>query len=403
MGKHYFLARQPILDRDLKLFAYELLFRDSKTNSAPGDINAVSATAQVLTHAMEIGLDRLSRGHLTFINLPREFLLDPALLPIDPVRVMLEILEDVTPDEEVVAGVRDLQDSGFKIALDDVVDAAVYDDLLPYVDTVKIDIREMAPENWGEQIARLKRYGCNVLAEKVETEEEFKQLKALGVDYFQGYFFARPRIVSGRRLPTNKIALLRLLSKLNDPDTDVDELQALISQDVGLSIRALAYVNSAANALNRKIESVREAVVWLGREMIRNWVVLYIMSGVEGKADEVVTLGLVRGRVCELLAQRCGLAGPDGFFTVGLFSVLDALLDVALTDALEHLSLPLDMRDALVSHSGDKGDALQCALRLEAGEAGSVPFRDLDEIELSDVYMEAVEWADIAARQAGLD
>ena len=144
-------------------------------------------------------------------------------------------------------------------------------------------------------------------------------------------------------------------------------------------------------------------MVWLGRETIRNWVVLYIMSGVEGKADEVVTLGLVRGRVCELLAQRCGLAGADGFFTVGLFSVLDALLDVALTEALEHLSLPMEMRDALVSHAGEKGEALQCALRLEAGEAGSVPFRDLDEIALSDVYIEAVEWADIAARQAGLD
>ena len=276
MGKHYFLARQPILDRDLKLFAYELLFRNSTVNSAPEDIEAVSATAQVLTHAVEIGLERLSRGHLTFINLPREFLVDPTLLPIDPVRVMLEILEDVAPDEEVVAGVRELQDSGFKIALDDVVDAAAYADLLPYVDTVKIDIREMAAENWSEQIARLKGYGCKVLAEKVETEEEFMRLKALGVDYFQGYFFARPRIVSGRRLPTNKIALLRLLrllSKLNDPDTDVDELQTLISQDVGLSIRALAYVNSAANALNRKIESVREAVVWLGRETIRNWVV----------------------------------------------------------------------------------------------------------------------------------
>ena len=214
MGKHYFLARQPILDRDLKLFAYELLFRNSTVNSAPEDIEAVSATAQVLTHAVEIGLERLSRGHLTFINLPREFLVDPTLLPIDPVRVMLEILEDVAPDEEVVAGVRELQDSGFKIALDDVVDAAAYADLLPYVDTVKIDIREMAAENWSEQIARLKGYGCKVLAEKVETEEEFMRLKALGVDYFQGYFFARPRIVSGRRLPTNKIALLRLLSKL---------------------------------------------------------------------------------------------------------------------------------------------------------------------------------------------
>ncbi len=403
MAEHYFLARQPILDRNLKLFAYELLFRVSGTNSAPTDLDSVSATAQVLTNAMEIGLERLSRGHLTFINLPREFLLDPALLPVDPIRVMLEILEDVTPDEEVVAGVRSLRENGFKIALDDVVDAQVYEAFLPFVDTVKIDVRDMPREDWGAQISRVKAHGCMVLAEKVETEEEFNELKDLGVDYFQGYFFARPRIVSGKRLPSNKIALLRLLSKLNDPDTDVDELHTLISQDVGLSVRALTYVNSAANALSRKIESVREAVIFLGRELIRNWVVLYIMSGIEGKADEIVTLGLVRGRVCELLAQRCRLEGPDQFFTVGLFSVLDALLDVTLADALQHLSLPQDLRDALVTRSGDKGNALQCALRLEAGEAGSVLFRDLDELELGSVYIEAVEWADVAARQAGLD
>ena len=316
---------------------------------------------------------------------------------------MLEILEDVTPDEEVLAGVRDLRENGFKIALDDVVDAEIYEALLPFVDTVKIDVREMPAEDWGAQIARVKAHGCMVLAEKVETEEEFNQLKDLGVDYFQGYFFARPRIVSGKRLPSNKVALLRLLSKLNDPDTDVDELHMLISQDVGLSVRALTYVNSAATALNRKIESVREAVIFLGRELIRNWVVLYIMSGIEGKADEIVTLGLVRGRVCELLAQRCRIEGADRFFTVGLFSVLDALLDVTLPDALQHLSLPQDLRDALVSRMGDKGTALQCALRLEAGEAGSVQFRDLDECELGEVYIEAVEWADIAARQAGLD
>lgn len=403
MSSHFFLARQPILDRDLKLFAYELLFRVSSENTAPGVIDGVSATAQVLTHAMEIGLERLSRGHLAFINLPREFLVDPTLLPIDPVRVMLEILEDVIPDEDVVAGVQSLRASGFKVALDDVVDSAAWGDLLPFVDTVKIDIQAMVADNWSQEIGRIKAYGCKVLAEKVETAEEFERLKDLGVDYFQGYFFARPRIVSGRRLPTNKIALLRLLSKLNDPDTGVDELQALISQDVGLSIRALAYVNSAANALNRKIETVREAVVWLGRELIRSWVVLYIMSGVEGKADEVVTLGLVRGRVCELLARRCRFENPDSFFSVGLFSVLDALLDVTLADALKHLSLPADLRDALTSHAGDKGNALLCALRLESGEAGHVTYRDLDERELGEVYIEAVEWADVAARQAGLD
>jgi EAL and modified HD-GYP domain-containing signal transduction protein len=399
LKNHFFLARQPILDRNLKLYAYELLFRSSSENCAPAGLDDDAATAQVLTNAMEIGIDRLSRGHITFINLPRQFLLDPDLLPIEPVRVMLEILEDVVPDDDVLAGV----ETGFKIALDDVVESESYDRLMPMVDTVKIDIRAMPEDTWAAQIGRIKTYGCKVLAEKVETEEEFQTLKALGVDYFQGYFFARPRIVSGRRLPTNKIALLRLLARISDPDTDLEELQSLISQDVGLSVRALAYVNSAANALNRKIDSIKEAIVYLGRGVIRNWVVLYIMSGVDGKADEIVTMGLVRGRLCELLAEHCGLANADSYFTVGLLSVLDALLDVPLEEALKYLPLPEDMQDALINREGDRGEALSCALSLEAGDAGSVDFRNLDAMELADIYMSAVQWADVAARQAGLE
>ncbi|HAN68947.1 MAG TPA: EAL domain-containing protein, partial [Halieaceae bacterium] len=141
MKNHFFLARQPILDRNLKLYAYELLFRSSSENCAPAGLDDDAATAQVLTNAMEIGIDRLSRGHITFINLPRQFLLDPDLLPIEPVRVMLEILEDVVPDDDVLAGVESLRETGFKIALDDVVESESYDRLMPMVDTVKIDIR----------------------------------------------------------------------------------------------------------------------------------------------------------------------------------------------------------------------------------------------------------------------
>ncbi|MCB1755166.1 MAG: HDOD domain-containing protein [Gammaproteobacteria bacterium] len=399
----FFIGRQPILDRNLKLHAYELLFRSGEKNDSSGSLDDDSATSQVLITAFtEIGLEKLVGNRLAFVNLPYKFICNPDLLPMSPEQVVLEVLETVTIDQHSVEGIKKLAELGFTIALDDFIYSSEYDAVLPYISLIKLDITQIERDKWAEQISALRQYGCQILAEKVETEEDFQALKALEVDYYQGYFFAKPKIISGKRISSNKLMLLQTLAKINDPNTDIDVLQDLISKDVGISVKSLNYVNSAASGLNRKVESIREAILYLGRQTIRSWVTLFVMASVDDKPDELMSMALVRAKFCELVARVAELEGKDSYFTVGLFSILDSLLDAPLEEVIESMALTGEMRDALVSHTGDKGLALRCAMDLEYGFADGLSFRDLDELTISDLHLEAMRWADVSMQELGL-
>lgn len=390
----FFIARQPIFDRSLKLFAYELLFRSADTGAAPKDLDDDVATAQVLSTSEEVGLSRLVGERPAFINLPRTFLVEPELLPFEPDNVVLEVLEHVEIDDAVIEGMAALGDRGYTLALDDFVYDPRFDIALRHVAIVKLEIPQIAAENWEAEITRLKELGVKVLAEKVETNEEFESLKALGCDYFQGYFFAKPKVVSGKRLAPNKLAVMQLMSKINNPETDIESLSDLVSRDVAISVRAMNYVNSPAGALNRRIESIREAVVYIGRETIRRWVTLLIMARLDDKPGELVTMTLVRAKFMELLAQEAGQEDANAFFTVGLFSVLDALMDAPLEEVIDTLTIPQELRDALCQQLGIKGQSLALAKALELGElSGFEPF-EIPAPIIASLHQTATQWAD---------
>ncbi|EED31320.1 diguanylate phosphodiesterase, EAL domain [gamma proteobacterium NOR5-3] len=390
----FFIARQAIFDHNVKLFAYELLFRDSDTGAAPKDLDDDVATAQVLSISEEVGLTQLVGDRPAFINLPHRFLVEPELLPFEPDNVVLEVLEHVDIDDQVIQGMAALGERGYTLALDDFVYDARFDTALKHVAIVKLEIPGIAPENWSSEISRLKDLGVKVLAEKVETNEEFETLKALGCDYFQGYFFAKPKVVTGKRLAPNKLAVIQLLSKVNNPETDIESLSELVSRDVAISVRAMNYVNSAAGALNRRIESIREAVVYIGRETIRRWVTLLIMARLDGKPGELVTMALVRAKFMELLAEKGNQEDANAFFTVGLFSLLDAFMDAPLEEVIETLALPQELRDALCQHSGSKGESLDLAKALEHGRlSGFEPFA-IPAPTIARLHQTATQWAD---------
>lgn len=398
----YFIARQPILDQKLDLYGYELLFRDSMQNAAPVDLDEDAATAQVLTTSNDVGLHDLVGDQLAFINLPQKFLTEPDLLLLPPEKVVLEILETVELNGTTLAGIEQLRQRGFQVALDDVVEHKQYSQAQDHVDIVKLEIPGIEPGDWGQIISELKALGFRVLAEKVETNEEFEQLVELGCDYFQGYFFARPRVVTGRRLTSNKLAMLQLMSRINDPDTDIETLSELVSRDVALSVRVMNYVNSAATALNRHVESIREAVVYLGRDTIRHLVMLLTMGSVDDRPNALINMALQRGKLCELIGKHNEAEDGGAFFTVGLFSVLDALMDAPMEDVIEKLTVTDDVREALVSQEGAMGEALLLAVALERGDTSSLDQSSVPGTILADMYLQATRWADGVFEESGL-
>ena len=389
----FFIGSQPIYDRGLGVDAYELLYRGETT----GDneiFDGNKATSQVILNAfVEIGIDELVGPHRAFINLTRDVLLQETPVPFPKNKIVLEILEDIEIDEQLIASVRELSSLGYTIALDDFVYTPEWQPLVEIADIIKLDILALGRQQTTEHVRRLREYKCMLLAEKVETARDYALANNLGFDYYQGYFFSKPNIVSGQRLPENRMAALNLLARLNDPNSDIHDLDVIISQDVSLSYKMLRYINSAFFNLKRRVASISEAIVLIGLNQIRTWTSLLVMSGLGDKPRELLNTALVRGRMCQLLAQATGRNDPGSYFTTGLLSTLDALMDAPMEEIISALPLSDELLDALLHHSGERGFALECALAFEQCEPAGAQWRGLDVSMLSRIYADATAWA----------
>ena len=389
-----FIGRQPIFDRNMEVFAYELLFRSGHDLSA-GVIDGDSATSQVILNTfVNMGLEKIVGEHKAFINMTRVFISNPDLVIMPPDQVVLELLEDIEPNQTIIDTLVTLKKQGHTIALDDFVYDEKFEPFLELADIVKIDIMSLDRNQISQHVAKLKANNIKILAEKIETHEEFEFLKDLGFDYYQGYFFSKPSIVQGKSIAPNQLMVLKLISKINNPDVEVEELSHIISTDVSLSHKVLKFINSPLSGLRSEVDSIQQAVVLLGLNTIKNWVTIMALANGSDKPAELSTLALIRGRCCELQAKACKLPKPDSFFTVGLFSSLDAMMDIPLEDLLEELALSEDAKLALLKHTGIFGEALNSTLAMERSDFSLIGFSDLDMNTLSDIYLEAIHWAD---------
>ncbi len=396
-----YIGRQPIYDRELRVVAYELLFRHRP------DINRVEqpfdgdlATCQVLVNTfMEIGLERIVGKQPAYINMTRALLMGADPLPFPRERVVLEILEDIEVDGPLVDAARGLAAQGFVLALDDFVYHEATRPLVELAHCVKLDILAMDRDTVRQHVAELRKAPLRLIAEKVETIEDLEFCRELGFDLYQGFFFSKPNIVAGRRIPGNRLALLHLLARLRDPEVEFKELESVISQDVSLSYRLLRLINSAYFSLSRTIESIRQAVVYLGLDAVKSWVGLIAMSGIDDKPHALFNTALVRAKMSELLAPALDLDNPDSAFTIGLFSTLDAMLDLPMSEVLEQLPLTDELGDALRDHTGPYGCMLVCVLAYERGDWDQVNCNDLPAHVVSEAYLDAIAWADEAERQ----
>lgn len=394
-----FIGRQPIFKRNLDLFAYELLYRPNNTQNAAGVINHDHATTQVMINAcLDFGLERLVGEKLAFINLPRSFIMREKPLPFPKGRVILEILEDIEIDEAFLTAIRKLRAEGYEIALDDFVYHPELRSLVNLSRIVKIDFRALSRDKIQEHVAALQTTNIELLAEKIETHEDFEFAKQLGFHYFQGYFLCRPKIVSGRSLAPNRSTILRLLSELLDPDTSVAELADLVSQDVALSFKLLRSLNSPFYALPKRVDSIHHAIVYLGIQQIKKWVSLIALTKIADKPSQLMVMALTRGRMCELIGEALGETNRESLFTVGMFSLLDALMDDNLENTLVGLPLSGEIKAAILSREGAMGHILGTVLLYEQGRWDDINFPPTESVKFTEAYLQAVSWTDQVCR-----
>ena len=388
-----FVARQPIFDPRLDVVGYELLFRGSNAIDRAIIGDADDATATVVINAFtELGLDKVVGGNRAWINVTRDFLVRGLAQALPKESVVLELLEDQAVDEELLAKLTQLRRDGFMIALDDFSWSAEREPLLDHVDIVKVELLNRDPAAVAEDVEKLRKHDLRLLAEKVETQEDHDRCVALGFDLFQGYFFCKPETLSARAMAPNRLALLQLVAALNDPKIEFSELETLISRDVALSYRLLRYINSAFFGLRREVDSIGRAVTLLGIDNVKRWSTLTIFAGIEEKPRELVVTGLTRARFCELAGPReYDLSHPESLFTLGLFSVLDALMDAPMADVVETIPFPPDTKEALVNGTGLKGELVRAAVACERG--------DFPNAALAEVQLEAMAWASDATQQ----
>jgi EAL and modified HD-GYP domain-containing signal transduction protein len=401
-AQDFFLGRQPILDRNQELVAYELLFRSGHHADARFS-DGHAATATVISHAFShLGITSALGQYKAFINVDRDFLHDEAILLMPPAQVVIEVLEGNLVTPEVVERCRVLKEMGYTLALDDFTRVtADYLPLLPLASIIKVDLGLVAPEDLRSLVHHLQPLVPQLLAEKVESIEVFNQCHDLGFDLFQGYYFARPTVLAGRRLQPTQMMTLRLISMLAQ-DAETREIEQTLKQDPALSVSMLRLVNSVAMGQRAHISSLRQAVIALGRQQFSRWLqlLLYADTGKEG-VPPLLTLAALRGRFSELLAERTCPGDSqmrDAAYMVGILSLTPTLLGQPLTDILPPLNLSAPIRDALIDKKGILGAVLEMAELLETGTVSTchdclhkLPLLDAE--QLNACHAEALYWA----------
>lgn len=395
-----YIARQPIYDRALKLVGYELLYRNSQENFAQFEDDGKASSDILVNSFIHIGIDNLVGTSLAFVNLPTEFIVDNDLVPMFHEQSVLEILEHVEPTDEVIAGIKNLKDKGYKIALDDFVLSTDDHPFLQLADFVKVDVLDYSDDELPGLVAKLREYDVELLAEKVETQHLFQQCKALDFDYYQGYFFCRPQMVTEKNMPASKLVILNLIAKLQNPDAEVTQIESVLTNDVALSYKLLRYINSAAFSLRREIESIKDAIVLLGLATVKNWASLILMSRVaDDKPQQLVITALVRAKMAELLAHKEIPGNDKQAFICGLFSVLDALMDRPMIDLLDTVILSTPIKLALLDHEGELGLLLENIIFYEQANFDALHKKKVNTELYYESYMAAIKWADETVKE----
>lgn len=395
MSEEVLFARQPIFDRGLQVFGYELLYRCGEQTQAifeDGDLATQAVMLNAYTHSNIVSVLNQKPGLLnvtkTMLNALPDFLRDT---------LIIEVLEDYHGDDDLVAQLESLRGRGFRIALDDFERKDYRPALIDQADIVKIDVLATSRDEIGQLVTLLRSHDVQLVAEKVEDYDDFQFCLDLGFDFFQGYFFCHPEAVRGRRLQPMRFTLLKILAQLYRADVSVEEIYQLVQQDTVLSYKLLQLVNSSFYRRAQSVDSIQQAVSLLGIDRIRGWATLINMDRFENKPRELQREALTRGFFCEQLGQRLDPNETDCFFTVGLLSVLDALMDQPMPMVMAELPLKDSLKAALIEGAGLTGQVLRLVIDFARRKPLTIDFLDDYELPLTELcalYKQAVNRAD---------
>ncbi|MGL1932915.1 MAG: HDOD domain-containing protein [Desulfotalea sp.] len=394
-----FIGRQPIFDRKKNLFAYELLYRAGMSNIFPTPFDGDKATSSVLTSTFFIsGIKKVSGGNLCFVKFPKDLLLNDNVNLFSPKDIVIEILEDVEPTPEIISICQNLVDSGYKIALDKFVYSEAYEPLLRIADFVKIDFAETDLLQIRHTVDIIKKHKCNLIAEKIESHEEFKVGRLLGFQYFQGFFFAKPEIIRSRDIKASQHSLIKISTELNQPSFNIEKIEQIIKVDVAISHKLLNFLNSSYFSLLSPVRSIRQAIVFLGEGNAKHFLSLIVMTDVCGKKPlELAKLSVIRAMFLHRLGGKIEGSHQEELFLLGLFSLIPAMLDCSTEDILD-LPLSDSVKDAIATKSGKFYPFLELAkayeeLRLEEVKE-NICLQKLGAQSVIDSYIDAIKLSD---------
>lgn len=381
MEAHIFVGRQPILDTEGHIYGYELLYRNSEKNSFP-NIDPEQATIQLLINTfLSIGVDQISGDSKSFINFSGDLLIKDIFSNLKPEYVVIEILEDVEITPALISRIREIKQDGFQLALDDFImqdQYALHTELFDLIDYVKVDFLAVDEEGRTAIEKFIKQYPhIQMLAEKIETEEQFQIAKKSGYDLFQGYFFAKPEIIKGVEIPANLNLHMQIINRLNVTDPNIDEIANLILHDISLTYKLLRFINTMNFNIPKSVGSVKQAIVLIGLRELRKWMRILMLQDIgdhssSGRIKALVSYSMSRAKMCELIAVRTGYPNGDEHFFVGLFSLLDVIMKRSWDDIIPMFPFSKDVAETLQGKKTDLSPYLELSIATERFELESI-------------------------------
>lgn len=400
-----FLARQPIFNRNNEVIAYELLFRNGQNNfydSTNGD----EATLNVIANSFyAFDFNSITDNKKAFINFTQGLIREEIATILPKEYVVIEILENIEPTSELIAACKRLKEKGFILALDDFIFDNKFIKLVELADIIKIDFK-ITKGYERKKILELKKINSKIkfLAEKVENKEEYNEALELGYSYFQGYYFSKPVVLSTKNIPTNKDTGLKILKLINKDDFDFNHLEELIMKDLGLSYKIIKLINSPAYYLKNKVNSIKYAITLLGKKEIIKWLNVVLLNDLKGNnTNELVKVSLQRAKLCEVICSMSSCKEESySAYMVGLFSVMDALLNCPIEVILKELHIANEIKEGLIEEKNCLNKILKLVISYEKGQWENVMFyvedMEIDEIKLVEAYLESIKWADEVLR-----